>query len=189
MTPPLTLPLWKDPRAATVSQPPSMNFVVGPHQEGNHGQAAKPCRVRAWWGWLAGGRWGSCEVTDQGQSSSAPRPLAPLSLTTYCPPSRHDCNIHSSICPVSGALIWELWGTRHLPAASCLPLFLSGCGCCTRVWAPEGRRVSEARLVSHWFLLTGYPHSCCHGNVESEQSFFSPACSQLSPCRSLPDTS
>ena len=43
-------------------------LVVGPHREGNHEQAAKPCRVRAWWGWLAGGRWGSCEVTAQGRA-------------------------------------------------------------------------------------------------------------------------
>ena len=34
MTPPLTLPLWKDPRAATVSQQPSMNLWLGPTRKG-----------------------------------------------------------------------------------------------------------------------------------------------------------
>ena len=34
MTPPLTLPLWKGPGAATVSQPPSMNLWLGPTRRG-----------------------------------------------------------------------------------------------------------------------------------------------------------
>ena len=34
MTPPLTLPLWKDPGAATVSGPPSMDSWLGPTRRG-----------------------------------------------------------------------------------------------------------------------------------------------------------
>ena len=34
MIPPLTLPLWKDPEAGTVSRPPYMDFWFGPTRRG-----------------------------------------------------------------------------------------------------------------------------------------------------------
>ena len=34
MIPPLTLPLWKDPEAGTVSRPPSMDSWLGPTRRG-----------------------------------------------------------------------------------------------------------------------------------------------------------
>ena len=41
MTPPLTLPFWKDPGATTVSGAALHGLMVGPHQEGNCRQATE----------------------------------------------------------------------------------------------------------------------------------------------------
>ena len=95
-------------------------------------------------GWLCW-PWALCRAHPGPHSSAravpAPRPLAPLVLTTLCPPSRHNRNIPFPSALVSLALIWWFWGTLHLPADTFAPLFHPGCDCCARVWTPEGHRV------------------------------------------------
>ena len=69
MTPPLTLPLWKDLGATTVSGLPSMDSWLGPTRRGTMDKQLSPAGAGpAWWGRLAGIRWGSREVTVWGRS-------------------------------------------------------------------------------------------------------------------------
>ena len=42
MTPPFTLPLWKDPGTTTVSQLPSMNLSLGPTGRGTTNKQPNP---------------------------------------------------------------------------------------------------------------------------------------------------
>lgn len=55
-----------------------------------------------------------------GQSCPAPGPLAPLVLTTYCLPSRHDCNTPFYICPSIRHSHLGVLG--HLASSCCPPL-------------------------------------------------------------------
>ena len=83
----------------------------------------------------------------------------------------HACNIPFSIrlsvrCSHLGVLGPPASSCCHL----CLPLP-------PRLWllgtnlAPRGLlSPRKARSVSHWFPLAGYPHNCCHGNVEWQSS-------------------
>lgn len=120
---------------------------------------------------------------------SCPWTSAPLVLTTYCPPSRHDCNTHFSICQeVSGTLSSGSSGTSCiflLPAF--VPYFLPDCGSCAR--SPDPHRVTktqQGKAGISLVLVAGYPHNCCRGNVELEQCFpFQQATCSLS----LPETS
>ena len=60
-------------------------------------------------GWLCW-PWALCSVHLGPHTSDravpAPGPLAPLVLTTYCPPSKHSCNIPFPSARVSRAFIW-----------------------------------------------------------------------------------
>ena len=103
-------------------------------------------------------------------------------MTTYCPPSRRDWNIPFSVC--SSVRCFHL-GALGCPASSCC---LLSPPLPPRLWLlyasldPRGSpSIRKARSVSHCFLLAGYSHSCCHGNVESEQCFLfqRAACSLL----------
>ena len=57
MTPPLTLPLWKDPGAATVSGPPSMDSWLGPTRRGTVDKQLSPAGSGRG-GRLPAGGWG-----------------------------------------------------------------------------------------------------------------------------------
>ena len=57
MTPPLTLPLWKDPGAATVSGPPSMDSWLGPTRRGTVDKQLSPAGSGRG-GQLPAGGWG-----------------------------------------------------------------------------------------------------------------------------------
>ena len=106
-----------------------------------------------------------------GSSCPAPGPLAPLVLTTYCPPSRHNCNSPFSICL---SVRHSHLGVLGLPTSSCcqpLPPSSSQTAAAVHESGPPESRQDPGKQVSPWFLLAGYSHNCCHGNVEMGQCF------------------
>lgn len=90
---------------------------------------------------------------------------------------------------VPGAVIWEFWGTLHLPAARLCPSLPPGLWLlCTSLDPPprgstSSRKARSVSPCSH----SRHPHSCCHGNVEWRSSAFSfsmqPALSLQKPPR------